>query len=144
MSKAYVVCGEREVPPGDRKIFDGAGRSIGIFNINGQFYALKNVCPHQGAQLCQGTLKGITSLDENGRPLLQREGEVIRCPWHGWEFDIATGRSLFNPERIRVKTYPVTLDKEPDRAIEDDSAEDVKFAETYTVSVEKGIVTVHI
>ena len=117
-ARAYPVCSQAGIPPGKRKIVRLAGRSIGIFNLNGRFFALKNLCPHQGAQLCRGTLKGITTMDENGRPRLEREGEVIRCPWHGWEFDIATGRSLFNLEGLRVKTY--------------------------SVSVEKGIVTVHI
>ncbi len=144
MGKAYPVCGETEIPPGQRKIVEIAGRSIGIFNVTGRFHALKNVCPHQGAQLCQGTLKGITSLDEKGRPSLEREGEIIRCPWHGWEFEIATGRSLFNPERLRVKTYPVTLEEEPQQPSQVEPEEEVKFAEIYPVSVEEGIVTVHL
>ncbi len=133
MTEVHTVCREGEIPRGGRNIVDVAGRSIGIFNVEGRFFALKNVCPHQGARLCEGTLKGVTALDADDRPVLEREGEVIRCPWHGWEFDIASGRSLFNPERLRVKTYPVTIEEEV-----------VKFAETYPVSVEDGMVTVHI
>ena len=89
-----------EIPPGARKILSLEGRpSIGVFNIRGRFYALKNTCPHQGAPLCLGAVTGTTVARPRvvGSPKLDwiREGEVITCPWHHWEFDIATGQTIF-------------------------------------------------
>lgn len=54
----YVVGRVSEVPPGARKIVEVAGRSIGVFNVNGQYFALRNRCPHQAAPLCLGAVKG--------------------------------------------------------------------------------------
>ncbi len=67
-----------------------------------------------------------------GEYVWAREGEILRCPWHGWEFDITTGRSIFNPHRTRVKTHEVTV--EPD-----DEAVD-----TYSVTVEDGALILHV
>src|SRR5262245_39775127 len=55
----YVVATTAEIPPGGRKIVEVAGRSIGIFNAGGEFFALRNRCPHQGGPLCEGGLSGL-------------------------------------------------------------------------------------
>ncbi|MGH2549124.1 MAG: Rieske (2Fe-2S) protein, partial [Thermomicrobiales bacterium] len=55
----HVVGRVSEVPPGGRKIVEASGRSIGIFNVNGSFHALRNSCPHQAAPLCLGAIKGM-------------------------------------------------------------------------------------
>ena len=81
-----------------------------MFNVNGGLYALRNVCPHKLAPLCVGPISGIPRGDRPGMVEMERPGEVVRCPWHGWEFEIATGRSVFNPHRVRVKTYPVSVE----------------------------------
>jgi len=68
-----------------------------------------------------------------------REGEILRCPWHGWEFDITSGRSIFNPHRTRVKTYEVTVEaKESSAEGEDESVE------TYPVTIELGLIVLHL
>src|SRR5262245_19375997 len=54
----YIVARREEIPPGGRKIVRVAGREVGVFNIEGAFYALKNVCPHQGARVCLGRIVG--------------------------------------------------------------------------------------
>jgi nitrite reductase (NADH) small subunit len=110
-----VVVGHvSEIPPGERKIVHpNAGPGIGVFNVAGRFYALKNSCPHMGAPLCEGTLTGTTrprvaddgSLDADW----DRDGEIVGCPWHHWEFDVTTGRSVFH-SRNRVATYPVAVE----------------------------------
>ena len=106
-----VVCSEAELPPGGRVFVDVDGRSIGVFNVAGQLYALRNSCPHQGAELCAGTVGGTMV---PSRPLAYEyslEGRVLRCPWHGWEFDLETGEKLFDPtSRARVRTYPVGVE----------------------------------
>ncbi len=116
-----------EFAPGARKIVTVGGRSIGVFNIRGQFYALRNRCPHQGAPLCLGRVKGTTISSKPYEYVYGRDQEIIQCPWHGWEFEIATGRTCFNPHRMRVKTYDIT--------VEPAGAEDVTL-ETFEVTTE--------
>jgi nitrite reductase/ring-hydroxylating ferredoxin subunit len=142
---AYVVATVREIPTGKRKIVEVAGRSIGIFNVDGAFYALRNRCPHQGGPLCQGRLGGSVISSKPGEYEYVRDGEILRCPWHGWEFDLKTGQSWFDPARIRVKTYEVTVE-EPLR--EDPAVPGMQqgpyVAETYPVTVEQERIVVHI
>jgi nitrite reductase/ring-hydroxylating ferredoxin subunit len=122
-----------ELPPGSRRIVDADGRSIGVLNVRGRLYALRNSCPHQGAPLCLGKVGGTKVATRPYEYEYGREDEIIKCPWHGWEFEIATGRSVFNPHKVRVKTYDVTV--EP--------AEDDVQIETYEVTVEDGLVVLH-
>jgi nitrite reductase/ring-hydroxylating ferredoxin subunit len=110
LDRGHVVCRVEEIPPGRRKIVEIEGRSIGVFNVNGQFFALRNRCPHQGAPLCQGSVKGTALPSLPGEYLWAREGEILRCPWHGWEFDITTGKNMAEPERWRVRRYEVTVE----------------------------------
>ncbi len=133
--RAHPIGRVSELPPGSRKIVEIAGRSIGVFNVDGEFYALRNVCPHQGAPLCQGSVGGTAAASAPGEYVWEREGEILRCPWHGWEFDITTGRSVFNPHRMRVKRFDVTVarDRPPDEGVE-----------MYAVSVEDGSILVHV
>ncbi len=133
----HVVGRVSELPPGGRKIVEADGRSIGVFNVGGSFYALRNSCPHQAAPLCLGAIKGMTMPSKPGEYIWGREGEIVRCPWHGWEFDILTGRSIFNPHKTRVKAYDVTVESR----LEDEEDESV---ETFEVTVEDGWVVLHV
>jgi len=105
----YVIGAVEEIPPGERKIVEVAGRSIGVFNVGGEFYALRNTCPHQGGPLCQGRLTGFVSARVPGEYSYTRHGEILRCAWHGWEFDVKTGQSWFDPVQTRVRAYPVSV-----------------------------------
>jgi nitrite reductase/ring-hydroxylating ferredoxin subunit len=135
MSK-HVVAPARDLPPGSRKLVEVEGRAIVIFNIGGEFFALLNRCPHQGGNLCEGKLIGLVESSEPGIYRYSREGEILRCPWHGWEFDVRTGRSWCDPARIRTKTYEVGV--EPGRSL----VEGPYRAETFTVTVEEEYVVV--
>jgi nitrite reductase/ring-hydroxylating ferredoxin subunit len=105
-----ALCPVEELPPGSRKIFAvGGARGIGVFNVGGRFYAVRNVCPHKGAPLCRGRLRPHIVGDAAGDFAFERDGEILKCPWHQWEFDLATGWSLYAP-RLRVRTYPVTIE----------------------------------
>ncbi len=101
----YAVCKVGELADGERVIMDINGRSVGVFNVGGEFYALRNMCPHEGAELCRGTITGMNLPGKVGEYEWVRDGEIIRCPWHGWEFDIKTGESIFNPHKVRVRSY---------------------------------------
>jgi nitrite reductase/ring-hydroxylating ferredoxin subunit len=145
----YIVASVDEIPPGERKIVEIAGRSIGVFNVHGEFYALRNRCPHQGGPLCTGPVGGFVSSSEPGEYRLTRHGEILRCPWHGWEFDIRTGQSWFDPTRVRVRSYDVTL--EPVGAGGDQPTPHLMelekgpyVAETYPVDIEQHQVVVEI
>jgi nitrite reductase/ring-hydroxylating ferredoxin subunit len=87
----HVVATTDEIAPGTCKIVAVSGREIGVFNVHGEFYALVNRCPHEGAALCLGPVLGRFTADRPGDYRLTRHGEMLRCPWHGWEFDIRTG-----------------------------------------------------
>lgn len=134
--KRHVVAAVRDFPAGTRRIVEVNGHSIGVFNIQGRFFALRNRCPHQGAPLCLGLTKGLNLATRPFEIEYGREDEIIKCPWHGWEFEIASGRSIFNPHKIRVPTYDVTVEpaesEEPDPSIE-----------TFPVTVEEGLVILH-
>ena len=145
----HVVCRVEELPPGERKIIDVHGRAIGVFNVNGAYYALLNRCPHRAAPLCKGPITGLVSSPEQYKFDFCRDGEIVRCPWHGWEFDITNGRSVFNPHRVRAKSYEVTVEPASDdapgaapRLVGPD--EDDPSIETFPVSIEQEVVVVHI
>jgi 3-phenylpropionate/trans-cinnamate dioxygenase ferredoxin subunit len=107
--RRHAVCAAAELAPGERRIVEVAGRSIGVFNVNGRLYALHNRCPHKGGALCAGRITG-TALPTADRCFVYgREGEIIRCSRHGWEFEIASGRALAD-RRVRARTYPVDVE----------------------------------
>lgn len=106
----YIVAAAEEIAPGQRKIVTVAGREIGVFNVDGAYYALRNVCPHKGAPLCKGRQRPLITSSGVNIVTYQREGEILKCPWHLWEFDIKTGRSLHD-EAMRVRTYRVRLEE---------------------------------
>ena len=108
----HEICTLQALQPGQRKIVEIGRRSIGIFNVSGSLYAIKNRCPHQGAELCRGTVGGTMLPSRNpGEYNYTLEGQILRCPWHFWEFDITTGEMVFVPEPQRVKTYDVVVEK---------------------------------
>lgn len=98
-----------EIPPGERKIVELEGKSVGVFNVGGQFVAVLNVCPHELAPVCRGRVSGTTLPSPPGEMRWGREGEILACPWHGWEFDLLTGCALADP-RTRLRTYPTRVE----------------------------------
>ena len=79
------VCLRFELPDGDE---------LAVYNVDGEFYATENFCPHKGAPLTEGTLCG----------------HIVECGWHGWQFDVRTGECL--TVRERIKTYNVFLEND--------------------------------
>jgi 3-phenylpropionate/trans-cinnamate dioxygenase ferredoxin subunit len=148
----YVVGRISEFAPGSRKIVSIAGRSVGIFYIDGEFYAIQNRCPHAGAPLCQGALGGVVKSPGPGQYDYSRPNEFIRCPWHSWEFDLKTGRSFFDPGKVRVKTFETSLVSQcandaadsPAHASDPPAPGSTFLAETYPVIVEETYVQVDI
>ncbi|HEX5415606.1 MAG TPA: Rieske (2Fe-2S) protein [Chloroflexota bacterium] len=152
----YVVARTEEIPAGGRKIVEVGGVSVGVFNVNGEYFALRNRCPHQGGPLCEGKLWGLLEAPVPGEFVYTRRGEILSCGWHGWEFDIRTGQSWCDPRRLRVRTYDVHVEPGTDLVAESAGLEEdptapvtgrVKgpfVAETFPVSTEGQYVVVEV
>jgi len=133
---SYVVASVDEIPPGKRKLVDANGRAIVVFNLDGEFYALNNRCPHRGGSLAHGIQTGLVESKEPGQYCYSSLGEMVKCPWHGWEFDIRTGKSWCDPGRVRVRQYPVAVKSGTELV------EGPHTAETFPVRVENNYVVV--
>ena len=107
--ESLCVGPQTDIAEGGVKIVEHGAISIGVFRVGGEFYALRNQCPHQGAPLCLGKLHTTHAPAAVGEFQPALPGRVLRCPWHGWEFDIVTGKGLYDA-RGRVKTYATRLD----------------------------------
>ncbi len=83
---------QNEVPAGTVREVKLKEQSIALANVDGKFYALNNTCLHRGGPLGEGELVG----------------GILSCPWHGWQYEVSTGRVTFNPEMC-IATYPVEL-----------------------------------
>jgi nitrite reductase/ring-hydroxylating ferredoxin subunit len=89
-------------------MLDVGGHSVGLYRVDDTLHALADRCPHRGAPLCAG--KVATPIEAHGDGLtVGKHQSIVRCPWHKWEFEIATGRCLVD-ERLRVRRYAVRVD----------------------------------
>jgi len=105
-----VVCRLDELAPGDVRRVDGGRVPVVLVRaFDGQCHALQATCPHQGARLDRGNLDALTVGDEPGAYALSEEISVLRCPWHSFDFDVATGR-CFSDARLRVRRFPVAVE----------------------------------
>lgn len=106
----HAVAHIAELPPGTHLIAQvaafGKTLEIGVFNVGGCLVAYRNVCPHAGAPVCVGKVCGTTLPGKVGEYVLAREGEILRCPWHGWEFDLLTGDHLVD-DKMKLRAYDV-------------------------------------
>jgi nitrite reductase/ring-hydroxylating ferredoxin subunit len=84
-----------------------AGVELGIFEVNGALMAYRNVCPHAGAPVCTGKITGTTLPGEVYAYRWGRIVEILRCPWHGWEFDLMSGEHVAD-NRNRLRQYSLT------------------------------------
>ncbi len=90
MANWVRVATASELPPGSCGEFVADGRIVALFNVDGSFYALDGICPHQGGPLGKGTLAGC----------------VVTCPWHGFQFDVTNGQHLTSKSLVHP-TFPV-------------------------------------
>ena len=93
-----VVVGKvSDFEDGGRKIVDVNGKSVGVFRIDDQFYAIRNRCPHQWGPLCLGDFAPRAVSSGPGDVHVDDGPPLLACPWHGWEYDLATGQSFAGP-----------------------------------------------
>jgi 3-phenylpropionate/trans-cinnamate dioxygenase ferredoxin subunit len=93
MSEFVKVAVRGELPPGGKKLVEIDGRAIAVFNVEGTYHAIDDVCTHDGGPLAEGTL----------------EGAEIRCPRHGARFDVRTGKALCLPAVEPVDVHAVEV-----------------------------------
>lgn len=93
MSTAVKVASASELPRGSSKLVEANGQAVALFNVDGEYFAIDDACPHAGGPLNEGDL----------------DGNVVTCPWHGAQFDVTTGKVLCAPARSDVASYPVTV-----------------------------------
>jgi 3-phenylpropionate/trans-cinnamate dioxygenase ferredoxin subunit len=148
----HIVGTVDDIPEGQRAIVQIDGREIGVFNVGGRYFAILNRCPHEAGPLCRGQLVGALNSAAPGDYRVDSDTTILRCPWHQWEFDVTTGQSWCDPERMRVRTYETAIASGRDLQSNPngDSATGGPagmvpgpyVAETYPVSVEKRYVVV--
>lgn len=92
MAEFFRAAKQQDIPENTGVVTQIEGRSIAIFQYEGQFFAMGNICPHRGGPLAEGEI----------------EKGLVRCPWHGWTFDLKTGTHPDN-QRVKVPVYPVEL-----------------------------------
>jgi 3-phenylpropionate/trans-cinnamate dioxygenase ferredoxin component len=91
-----VVCPVEELPPGEVRIVHAGEISVGVYNVDGEYYAIEDRCSHDDGPLAEGDW--------------EPEEYVAICPRHGSRFDIRTGRPLTLPAYLPVETFPVTVE----------------------------------
>jgi len=96
MSEWINVAVKDEMPPGSRKVVSTEIGPIAVFNLNGEFFAIADICTHDGGELASGAC----------------EGDQIICPRHGSRFCIKTGKVLTPPAYEDVETFPVQIERE--------------------------------
>jgi nitrite reductase/ring-hydroxylating ferredoxin subunit len=110
--KEHVVGDVSDFPADSHRVVTVGGRQIGIFNINGEFYGLPNVCPHQTGPLCEGKMTTgtlVANKENDWKFEWAHEGEIVSCPWHGLEYHVPTGRCLAFPN-INLRRYEVVVE----------------------------------
>lgn len=109
MAQEYNVGTVDELEDGSRILTEIKGQEIAVFRVEDNFYAVANFCVHQSGPLCEGDLTGQMCVADNGYDWLYDDEErIITCPWHGWRFDVTTGKNV-QDDRYRAPTYDVEV-----------------------------------
>ncbi|MFB6096565.1 MAG: Rieske (2Fe-2S) protein [Haloferacaceae archaeon] len=113
MSERVEVAPVAEFDPGERRFVTAGGRPVGVFNVDGEFYAVENVCAHEGGPVCEGKLQGalVGEYVEPGERIVEEFSDTpaLSCPWHGWEYDVTTGEHLGDPS-VSLATFDVVVE----------------------------------
>lgn len=108
--RRYVVGRVDDFPQSDRLLISVNGREIGVFRVEGEFFAVLNRCPHLGGPLCHGQVVNKVSSPAPGIVNLDRSQTLLTCPYHNWEFDIRTGQSYFDPDNLTARPFPIEVE----------------------------------
>ncbi len=103
-----LVGDARELVEGKFKIIQEGALNIGVTRLrDGTVRAVRNWCPHKGAAICKGIIGGTWPPSSPGDLAYDREGEILICPWHGFEYDLKTGGELYRKVPTRLRFYEV-------------------------------------
>ena len=111
--REIFVANEHEISDGGRKIVIDDKVEIGVFRVDGAFYAWRNDCPHQGGPVCEGVrmpqVEDVVEADGtlSGQRFNKDDMHIV-CPWHGYEFHLVDGRHVNNP-RVRLQKFEVSV-----------------------------------
>lgn len=140
----HPVCPTAELPAGARRLITFGKVEVGVFNVGGEYHAYRNICPHAGAPVCVGRVSGTTLPSPVYEYDYGRDGCILRCPWHGWEFDLKTGEHLVDPE-TRLKKFPVEVAGAPTEVGEHDaSGAGDENLDKFPVEVRAGVIHVRL
>jgi nitrite reductase (NADH) small subunit len=103
------ACKVADVAIGKPKVVTFGRMGVGVFQLGDGYAALLNVCPHRAGPLCEGPICGTNRITDKAEFIYERAGELVRCAWHGWEFEIRSGKCLVD-ERLKARTFPVHVD----------------------------------
>lgn len=112
----HTVASTDELEEGDRMLVRLEGREIAVFRIEGELYAYTNWCAHQSGPICEGPLSGTQEARFNPSTLETevewvREGRILNCPWHGWEYDVTNGECLSSDSNdVALISHPVRVE----------------------------------
>ena len=104
----HAVAAVDEVVPGSARVLTVAGLEIGLFAVAEGYRAYRNFCPHAGAPICRGEITRLPGPSSGANADVASERQILRCPWHAWEFDLATGENLAAPT-CRLESFPVEV-----------------------------------
>lgn len=108
--KLHAVGALSDFPAGEFILRNVDGQDVGIVKLrSGEFRAIRNYCPHKGAPICRGKIGGTWPPVAPGDLKYDREGEVLVCPWHGFEYDLQTGREMFGTGLTRLRMFTVQI-----------------------------------
>jgi nitrite reductase/ring-hydroxylating ferredoxin subunit len=93
MPEFVRVAAETDLPAGSTKEIEYQGRVVALFNVGGKIFAIDGICPHAGGPLSEGTI----------------EGDVVTCPWHGWQFHLGNGQNVYNAKCVQ-QCYEVKVE----------------------------------
>ena len=109
-NRRHVVGRVGELPPGSSTFVPVGKFGVGVYNVDGEYRAVTNFCPHRGGPLCVGRRYPAIDSDEPYTFKVTGEDQIIKCPWHGWEFNLIDGVSEVGTKRIRTHTVRVEGD----------------------------------
>ena len=109
-SSRHVVGRVDEIPPGTARFVPVGKFGIGVFNIDGEYRAVTNYCPHRGGPLCGGDRFPMVKASEPYVFEVSGKDQILKCPWHGWEFNLLTGVSEVGSKKFRLNTVRVEDD----------------------------------
>ena len=107
MTRSHVVGRVEDIPPGSSKFVPVGKFGVGVYNVDGEFRAVTNYCPHRGGPLCVGKRYPVIESKEPYEFETSGTDEILKCPWHGWEFDLRDGMAEVGGKRIRLHAVRV-------------------------------------